>query len=40
MPPNIIKKINKFGESSKSLTLSTVKAFYEDAANAKFKIKK
>ena len=40
MPPNIIKKIGKFGKSSKNLTVSTVKAFYEDAANAKFKIKK
>jgi len=39
MPPNIIGKISKFGKSFKSLTLSTVRTFYEDAAKAKFKIK-
>lgn len=39
MPPIIIQKISKFGKSFKNLTLSTVRAFYEDATKAKFKIK-
>ena len=38
MPPKIIEKISKFGQSFKTLTLDTVKAFYKDAVDANFKI--
>jgi transaldolase len=37
-PPEIIKKIEKFGKSYDQLTKETVKAFYEDAQSAGFKI--
>ena len=38
MPPKIIEKISKFGKSYKALTNDTVKTFYKDALDAKFKI--
>ena len=38
IPPDIIKKIEKFGKSFDQLTLETVKAFYNDAKSAGFKI--
>ena len=38
MPPKIIEKIYKFGQSFKTLTLDTVKTFYKDAVDANFKI--
>ena len=38
MPPKIIEKISKFGKSFKSLTIDTVKTFYQDALKAKFDI--
>ena len=38
MPPKIIKQINSFGKSSKSMTLETVKGFLEDSKKSKFKI--
>jgi len=38
MPPKIIEKISKFGQSFKTLTLDTVKTFYKDAVDANFKI--
>ena len=36
--PNIIKKIENFGKSYKSLTIETVKAFLIDSKKSKFKI--
>ena len=38
IPPNIIKKIEKFGKSFNKLTQETVKAFFKDAKTANFKI--
>ena len=38
MPPKIIEKVSKFGKSFKTLTLDTVKTFYQDAVDANFKI--
>ena len=38
IPPNIIKKIEKFGKSFNKLTQETVKAFFNDAKTANFKI--
>ena len=38
IPPNIIKKIEKFGKTFDALTQETVKAFYKDAKSASFKI--
>ena len=36
MPPKIINQINKFGKSSKSMTLDTVKGFLTDSKKSKF----
>ena len=36
MPPKIIYQINKFGRSSKSMTLDTVKGFLVDSKKSKF----
>ena len=38
VPPNIIKKIENFGKSYKSLTIETVKTFLKDSKKSKFKI--
>ena len=38
VPPNIIEKIEKFGKSSKNLTLNTVKGFLDDSKKSKFQI--
>ena len=38
VPPEIIEKIEKFGQSFNTLTLSTVKSFLEDSKKSKFKI--
>ena len=38
VPPSIIEKIEKFGKSFDTLTVETVKAFFEDAKSAGFKI--
>ena len=38
IPPDIIEKIEKFGKSFDQLTKETVKAFYNDAQSAGFKI--
>jgi transaldolase len=38
VPPSIINKIEKFGKSSASLTIETVKAFLIDSKKSKFKI--
>ena len=38
VPPAIIEKIEKFGKSYDHLTTETVKAFYDDAKSAGFKI--
>ena len=38
IPPETIKKIEKFGKSFDQLTVETVKAFYKDAQSAGFKI--
>ena len=38
IPPSIIKKIEKFGKSFNKLTQETVKAFFNDAKKANFKI--
>ena len=38
VPPNIIEKIEKFGKSSKNLTLDTVKGFLDDSKKSKFQI--
>ena len=38
MKQKIIKQINSFGKSSKSMTLETVKGFLEDSKKSKFKI--
>ena len=38
VPPNIIKKIEKFGKSLKSLTEDTVKTFLIDSKKSKFRI--
>ena len=38
MPPEIIKKISKFGKTYKNLTLDTVKTFLQDSKNSNFKI--
>ena len=38
VPPSIINKIEKFGKSSASLTIETVKAFLVDSKKSKFKI--
>ncbi len=38
IPPSIIKKIEKFGKSFNKLTQETVKAFFNDAKTANFKI--
>ena len=37
-PPNIIEKIENFGQSAEQLTLSTVKGFLKDSRKSKFKI--
>ena len=37
-PPNIIEKIENFGQSTEQLTLSTVKGFLQDSRKSKFKI--
>ena len=38
IPPQIIEKIEKFGNSFKKLTLETVKGFLEDSKKSKFEI--
>ena len=38
VPPPIIEKIEKFGKSTKSLTVDTVKNFLKDSKKSKFKI--
>ena len=38
VPPTIIEKIEKFGNSFQSLTLNTVKAFLNDARKSNYKI--
>ena len=38
MPPFIINKIGKFGESFQNLTLNTVKTFLKDSRDSNFKI--
>ena len=38
IPPQIIKKIQKFGKSFEQLTIETVKAFLLDSKKSKFKI--
>ena len=38
MPPKIINQINKFGNSSKSMTLDTVKGFLADSKKSKFNL--
>jgi len=38
VPPSIIEKIGKFGKSSNSLTIDTVKNFLKDSKKSKFKI--
>tara|TARA_B100001093_G_scaffold113525_1_gene105887 strand:+ start:300 stop:995 length:696 start_codon:yes stop_codon:yes gene_type:complete len=38
IPPSTIEKIEKFGKSFDQLTIETVKAFYNDAKSANFKI--
>ena len=38
MPPKIINQIEKFGSSSHSMTLSTVKGFLIDSKKSNFKI--
>ena len=38
VPPEIIEKIEKFGKSYETLTLSTVKSFLKDSKKSKFKI--
>jgi len=38
MPPNIIKKVSKFGKSLNDLSLDTVKIFLKDSKNSKYKI--
>ena len=38
MPPDIIKKISKFGKTYKDLTLDTVKTFLLDSKNSNFQI--
>ena len=39
VPPSIIEKIKKFGNSFSTLTISTVKAFLLDSRKSKFKLK-
>ena len=38
VPPKIIEKIEKFGNSFKKLTIDTVKTFLVDSKKSKFKI--
>ena len=38
VPPSIIEKIEKFGKSSKKLTVDTVKGFLADSRKSKFKL--
>ena len=38
VPPSIIEKIEKFGKSSKKLTVDTVKGFLVDSRKSKFKL--
>ena len=38
VPPSIIEKIEKFGKSSKKLTVDTVKGFLIDSRKSKFKL--
>ena len=38
VPPSIIEKITKFGNSFSNLTISTVKAFLLDSKKSKFKL--
>ena len=38
MPPKIIEKIQNFGKSFNTLTLDTVKGFFQDGKKSKFKI--
>ena len=38
VPPPTIEKIEKFGKPYQQLTIETVKAFYNDAQSAGFKI--
>ena len=38
VPPSIIEKIEKFGKSSKKLTIDTVKGFLVDSRKSKFKL--
>ena len=38
VPPSIIEKIEKFGKSSKKLTIDTVRGFLIDSRKAKFKL--
>ena len=38
VPPEIIKKIERFGKSYTALTISTVKSFLEDSKKSKFQI--
>ena len=38
MPPKIIEKIKNFGKSFNTLTLDTVKGFFQDGKKSKFKI--
>ena len=38
VPPSIIEKIEKFGKSSKKLTMDTVKGFLTDSRKSKFRL--
>ena len=38
VPPSIIEKFGKFGKTSNSLTIDTVKNFLKDSKKSKFKI--
>ena len=38
IPPSIIEKIEKFGKTTKQLTLDTVKGFLKDSRKSKFKL--
>ena len=38
MPPSVINKVEKFGMSSKLMTINTVKNFLEDSKKSKFRI--
>ena len=38
MPPKVIKQINEFGKSFKSMTLDTVKGFLKDSKKSRFRL--